>query len=305
MLTLGMLVIVLALGCGSSSRQEDLSGNRIDVVTTVGMVGDLVERVGGDRVSVQPLMGPGVDPHLYRATASDVDKLERADIVFYVGLELEGRMTEIFEKMTASGRDAVAVGERVPQDRLLQPKEFKGRYDPHLWFDVTLWKYALEAVRDALIERDPSSADLYRKNAEAYAKELDGLHAYVQEKIASIPENQRVLVTAHDAFGYFGRQYGLEVLGLQGTSTATEAGAGDVRGLAEMIARRGVKAIFVETSVPKGTIEALREAVRSRGKDVAIGGSLFSDAMGSPGTPAGTYVGMVRHNVDTIVEALQ
>jgi manganese/zinc/iron transport system substrate-binding protein len=278
---------------------------KINVVTTIGMIADAVKNIGGDRVEVTALMGPGVDPHLYKATAGDVQTLSNADVIFYGGLELEGRMTDIFVKMARQGKPTVAVSEKIPENLLREPPEFKGKHDPHIWFDVTLWKLAMETVRDALVELDPEHAATYANNALAYQKRLDELHRYVQGQIATIPEGKRVLITAHDAFGYFGQQYGVEVKGLQGTSTATEAGAKDVQDLAALIVRRKIPAIFVESSVPKATIEAVQAAVRSQGWDVKIGGQLFSDAMGKEGTPEGTYVGMVRHNVDTIAKALK
>jgi manganese/zinc/iron transport system substrate-binding protein len=307
----GFLALLLALAvlmaaCGpANSTGKDLSSRKIKVVSTVGMINDVVRVVGGDRVEAVGLMGPGVDPHLYRATAGDVKKLEDADLVFYGGLELEGRMTDIFVKMASRGTPTYAVSERVPATELREPPEFAGKHDPHIWFDVTLWRYAVESVRDGLAKLDPASAKTYQANAEAYLKELDSLHGYVQEQIAKVPPEQRVLVTAHDAFGYFGKRYGVEVMGIQGTSTATEAGAGALRTIADTISKRRVKAIFVESSVPKGTVEALQKAIQSRGWNVTIGGELFSDALGQEGTPEGTYIGMVRHNVDTLVKALR
>ncbi len=289
---------------GAGGPQRDLSGRKINVVTTVGMISDLVQNIGDERVEVTSLMGPGVDPHLYKASAGDVQKLERADVVFYNGLELEGRMTDIFVKLAAS-RPTAAVSEAVPRERLREPPEFEGKFDPHIWFDVTLWKYAAQRVADELARIDPASAGAYRANLQRYNVELDKLHAYVKAQVETIPQAQRVLITAHDAFGYFGAQYGMEVRGLQGTSTATEAGAADVQALADFIAERGIKAIFVESSVPQATIEAVQAAVGARGKEVAIGGQLFADAMGEAGTPEGTYLGMVRHNVDTIAGALK
>ncbi len=310
----GLCTLLLCLslsGCGqpvttgtAGASGRNLEGRTINVVATIGMIGDLVQNIGGERVAVTSLMGPGVDPHLYKASAGDVQKLERADVLFYNGLELEGRMTDIFVKLAAS-RPTVAVSDGVPRERLREPPEFEGKYDPHIWFDVTLWKYAAQRVADELARIDPSSADLYKRNLAAYSQQLDELHSYVKAQIATVPERSRVLITAHDAFGYFGAQYGVEVRGLQGTSTATEAGAADVQALAEFIAERGIKAIFVESSVPESTIKAVQAAVEARGKQVAIGGQLFSDAMGQAGTPEGTYVGMVRHNVDTIVKALK
>lgn len=288
---------------GGGRGGADLSGRKIKVAATIGMIGDTVKNIGGDRVEVTALMGPGVDPHLYKATAGDVQTLEQADAIFYGGLELEGRMTDLFVKM-ARNKLTVPVASSIDESLLREPKEFQGKYDPHIWFDVTLWKKAVEVIRDELARLDPGSADLYRKNADAYLAKLDALHGYAKTQVAKIPAPQRVLITAHDAFGYFGQQYGMEVRGLQGTSTATEAGAGDVQSLAQFIAERKIKAIFVESSVPKGTIEAVQKAVQARGFDVVIGGQLFSDAMGPEGTDEGTYIGMVRHNVDTIVKAL-
>jgi manganese/zinc/iron transport system substrate-binding protein len=283
----------------------DLSQRPINVVATVGMIADVVENVGGERVQVTALMGPGVDPHLYKPTASDVQKLEAADLIFYGGLELEGRMTDVFVKLARSGQPTFPVSEDIDPARLRQPAEFEGKYDPHIWFDVSLWQEAVRKVHVELSALDPGSADLYRRNTDAYLKKLDELHQYVAAQIASLPASSRVLITAHDAFGYFGAQYGMEVRGLQGTSTATEAGARDVQALADFIVERKIKAIFVESSVPQSTIEAVQKAARDKGWDVQIGGELFSDAMGADGTPEGTYLGMVTHNVDTIVSALR
>lgn len=303
---LGLLAILLTACSPTSSKPAgDVATRKINVVSTVGMINDAVKNIGGDRVEAIGLMGPGVDPHLYRATASDVKKLESADIIFYGGLELEGRMTDIFVKMARKGTPTHPVTETIPTAQLREPPEFEGKYDPHVWFDLNLWTYAVEEVRDALIELDPGSEDLYTTNADNYLNEIKDLHASIKEQVATIPEDQRVLVTAHDAFGYFGEQYGFEVLGIQGTSTATEAAASTMIDIADVIADRKVKAIFVESSVPRSTVEALQKAVQSRGWNVQIGGELFSDAMGQDGTEEGTYLGMVKHNVDTIVSALK
>ena len=305
-IVLGVLVLGLLAACGPTTKAKgDLSKRQVKVTTTVGMVTDIVRNVGGERVMVTGLMGPGVDPHLYKPSASDVQKLEGADIIFYGGLELEGRMTDTLVKLARGGKPAVAVSEGIPEDRLLEPEEFEGKYDPHVWFDVTLWQFAVKTINQELAKLDPDSKDVYQRNTEAYLKQLDELHRYVKAQIGTIPEPSRVLITAHDAFGYFGKQYGMDVRGLQGTSTATEASASDVQELARFIADRKIKAIFVESSVPKATIEAVQAAVRAKGWNVAIGGELFSDAMGNEGTPEGTYIGMVRHNVDTIVKALK
>ncbi|CAN5135200.1 zinc ABC transporter substrate-binding protein [soil metagenome] len=302
------LVAVIAMvlaSCGTDAAENgDGGGREINVVATTGMIADAVRNVGGDRVDVTGLMGPGVDPHLYRPTASDVSVLENADIIFYNGLELEGRMTDIFVRLAAS-KPTVAVTAGLPEDRLQEPPEFDGKYDPHIWFDVDLWSLTIQNVQRQLAELDPDSAEIYQANADSYIAELQELDSYVQEQIDTIPEPGRILITAHDAFGYFGRRYGVEVIGLQGTSTAAEAGAADVQNLSRLIVERQIKAIFVESSVPRATIEAVQSAVEAGGHDVAIGGELFSDAMGADGTPEGTYIGMVRHNVDTIAGALR
>jgi manganese/zinc/iron transport system substrate-binding protein len=304
---LALTLVSLALaGCGPVQHRSArvLDAQTIRVVTTIGMITDAVEHVGGPRVAVDGLMGPGVDPHLYKASEGDLRRLERADIVFYGGLHLEAKMADVLERI-ADRRETQAVTDQIPRGKLLTPAQFKGQHDPHVWFDVRLWMTAVEQIRDTLVRLDPGSAALYRRNADTYLRELERLDAYVHERAAQVPARLRVLITAHDAFNYFGRAYGFDVRGLQGISTAAEAGAGDVQGLARFIAERRIPAIFVESSVSPRTIEAVREAVRARGFDVRIGGSLFSDAMGNPGTPEGTYVGMVRHNIDTIVEGLQ
>jgi len=304
---LGAAALLFALaGCGPIEPRATraLEGEVIDVVATIGMITDAVEHVGGERVRVEGLMGPGIDPHLYKASEGDLRRLERSDVVFYGGLHLEAKMADVLERI-GERRATQAVTDAIPRGALLRPAQFKGQHDPHVWFDVTLWKKAVEQVRDRLAELDPTSAEVYRANAAAYLSELQALDAYVHEQVLRVPEGRRVIITAHDAFNYFGVAYGFEVRGLQGISTAAEAGAGDVQSLARFIARNQIPAIFVESSVSSRTIEAVREAVRARGFDVEIGGSLFSDAMGNPGTPEGSYVGMVRHNVDTIVAGLR
>jgi manganese/zinc/iron transport system substrate-binding protein len=229
--------------------------------------------------------------------------MAEADIIFYNGLHLEAKMADVLEQMDGRVR-TVAVTNRIERDVLLAPPEFEGNYDPHVWFDVTLWMAAAEQVRDALVELDPDSTQLYQDNAAAYLADLADLDSYVREQAGRVPEQQRVLITAHDAFNYFGRAYGFEVRGLQGISTAADAGTADVQGLAAFIIERQIPAVFVESSVPSRYIEAVQAAVNAQGEDISIGGELFSDAMGSTGTAEGTYNGMVRHNIDTIVGAL-
>ncbi len=289
------------VGCGSS-KSGGAEAGALKVTATTSMIGDLVRNVGGEHVIVTTLMGPGVDPHLYKPSEGDLNKLAHADIIFYNGLHLEGRMGDILVKMAAS-RPTVPVSESIPEELLLE--DGQGNVDPHIWFDVTLWMKAAEVVRDKLAEVDPAHAADFRQNAEAYLAELEALHRYVQEQTGSIPREQRVLVTAHDAFAYFGRAYEIEVMGLQGISTDAEVGLKDVQELVDVLVSRKIKAVFVESSVSKRSIEAVVEGARARGHEVTIGGELFSDAMGAEGTPEGTYLGMVRHNVDTIVKALR
>ena len=305
-LMFSVFVSLLISACASSGGKSDLpiAERTINVVTTTGMIADAVINVGGERVQVQSLMGPGVDPHLYKASENDVQTLQEADIVFYNGLHLEAQMGEVLERMNDFGIRTVVVTDKIDRSILLAPPEFAGNYDPHVWFDVTLWMKAAEQIKEALIEADPTNQAVYEANAEVYLAKLEELHQYVLSQAEGIPAEQRVLITAHDAFNYFGRAYGFEVRGLQGISTEAQAGTADVQALADFIVERQIPAVFVESSVPQRNVEAVQAAVQSRGFDVRIGGSLFSDAMGTAGTPEGTYVGMVRHNIDTIVAAL-
>ena len=304
---LGIFLIIASTVFLPSCNQQDKSrkpnDGKLDVVTTIGMITDIVKIVGGDHVKVTGLMGPGIDPHLYKATAGDVSRLSGADIIFYNGLHLEAKMAEVLQRMSGQIK-TVAVTNGIDRSMLLTPPEFEGAYDPHVWFDVRLWKKAVEIVRDTLVEADAKHAESYERNSEVYLAKLDELHEYVKAQAERIPENQRVLVTAHDAFNYFGRAYDFQVRGLQGISTVSEAGTADIQELAKFIVQRRIPAMFVETSVSSRNIEAVQAAVESRGFDVEIGGQLFSDAMGDPGTPEGTYIGMVRHNIDTIVKSL-
>jgi manganese/zinc/iron transport system substrate-binding protein len=300
------LLSVLVIACSSNDvpNTNNSDNQGLNVVATTGMIADMVSVIGGDNVTVKGLMGPGVDPHLYKASAGDVALLSKADVIFYNGLHLEGKMAEIFEQMNKRGIDTVAVADGINRDDLLAPPEFKGNYDPHIWFDVDLWSDTVGTVKEKLVEIDPQNTEEYNQNAEAYLEELSELNEYVQQRANSLPKDKRVLITAHDAFNYFGRGYGFEVKGLQGISTESEAGTADVQGLAAIIVERRIPAIFVESSVPPRYIEAVQAAVKSKGFDVKVGGELFSDAMGNPGTPEGNYLGMVRHNINTIVDAL-
>lgn len=282
---------------GTSTTQP---GQTLNVVATTGMIADLVSHIGGDKVTVTALMGSGVDPHLYKATQGDLRKLLRADVIFYNGLHLEGKMQEIFSKMTRK-KAVYAVADALPADAILQHENAP---DPHIWFDVTLWRQAAQAVLSGLQATAPHWSDTFADNAGQYFTELEALHLWTQTQIARIPPAQRILITAHDAFGYLGRAYGLEVKGLQGISTAAEFGLQDIKQLKDVIVTHRIRAVFVESSVSPRFIESLVKGVAAEGHQLSIGGELYSDAMGLPGTPEGTYVGMVRHNVNTIVSAL-
>ena len=300
-LILGLLGIALLTGCASDGSAD--GDGRLKVVATIGQIGNAAEIIGGEHISVTSLMGAGVDPHLYVATESDVSRLAEADIIFYNGLFLEAQMDDILQQI-GERKTAVPIGETVDEALLLGSPIYADEHDPHIWFDVLLWSEAIQAIRDTLVEMDPANAADYEANTAAYLDELQALHEYVEQQAARLEPEQRILITAHDAFNYFGRRYGFEVLGLQGISTQSEAGTADVRELAALIVERQVPAVFIESSVPVRNVEALQEAVEAQGHAVEIGGSLFSDAMGNPGTFEGSYIGMVTHNIDTIVGAL-
>jgi len=275
------------------------------IVTTCGMVTDIVRIVvGSDRYDVVGLMADGVDPHLYKPTTNDVRQLINADVVIYSGLMLEGRMAELFEKVGKTGKPVFAVTDGIEPQYLREPPEFKGHFDPHVWMDVSAWTQAVEFVATSMGEIDPRNADTYLANATAYCKKLDELDAYAKESIATIPTERRILVTAHDAFGYFARAYKIDVRSVQGLSTESEAAVQDINNLVDLIVERKIAAIFVESSVSQKNIDAIIEGANARGWGVKIGGVLFSDAMGKPGTYEGTYIGMIDHNVTVITRAL-
>lgn len=304
----GLLICSLALvGC-SSSGPPAFEGPPVRVVCTTTIVADVVQRVGGDRVTIEMLMGPGIDPHRYLPTPGDQARLEAAHIVFFSGLHLEGKMTDTFEK--SSGRiRGFAVTRGIPHELLRQAEPgSEAHFDPHVWFDVKLWMKSVDCVREELSNLDPAGADQYRRNAETYVKELDALDAEIRMKLHTVPEKQRVLVTSHDAFGYFGRAYGYEVRGLQGVSTASETGTTDVQALARYLGQNRIPAVFTETSTSSGGLKAVLDVCQSDYKHHVklIGGddALYSDALGEPNSLGGTYPGMIRHNVAVIVEAL-
>ena len=290
-------------GCNNQEVQEH-SRDTLKIVATTGMIADLVNEVGGNRVEVIGLMGPGVDPHYYKATQGDLKHLTTADVVIYNGLFLEGKLDEIFQKM-ARTKTVVAVSSELSEKKLHKPAEFEGNYDPHIWFDVDMWRSTIDVVVATLTKADPEGASTFAANGKDYSNRLAQLDKWVYDQVQKLHIDRRVLVTAHDAFGYFGSAYGIEVIALQGISTAAEYGINDVRRLVNLIVERRIPAIFVESSVPERSINAVREGCLARGHQVVIGGTLYSDAMGEPGSGADTYVGMVRSNVTTVVEALK
>jgi manganese/zinc/iron transport system substrate-binding protein len=274
------------------------------VLATVAMIGDVVREIGAERTRVEVLMGPGVDPHLYKATREDVAKMLRADVIFYNGLVLEGKMSDAFVRVARTGKPVYAVTELLPEEELIEPEGTDGLYDPHVWMDPRAWSRAAELIAGKLIAHDPQGEPVFRRNLAALLERIRALDAYAEQAIATIPERQRVLVTAHDAFNYFSRRYGIEVLGIQGLSTESEAGVRRIQELVDVLVERQIPAVFVETSVSDRNVLALAEGAAARGHRVVVGGALFSDAMGEPGSYEGTYIGMIDHNVTTIARAL-
>ena len=299
------LVVLFALVICFSCKNDSKSNGKLNVVTTTSMITDLVKNIGGDYINLQGLMGSGVDPHLYKASEGDVTKLVNANVIFYNGLHLEGKLVEVFEKMGTATKTPIALGDVLDKSTLIGSDYFASSYDPHVWFDINYFRQFTKKVTQVLSEKDPDNAANFRANERAYLLRLENLQSRITTIIETLPRDKRILVTAHDAFNYFGKAYDFEVVGLQGLSTATEAGVQDVQNLSTFIIENNIKAIFVESSVPKRTIEALQAAVISKGHEVSIGGTLYSDALGNAGTVEGTYVGMFEYNVNTIVNALK
>jgi manganese/zinc/iron transport system substrate-binding protein len=295
--------LLLLGGCSTKSNSVLKEDGKIMVTTTTSQVADAVKNIGGEKVIVKSLMGPGTDPHLYKASQGDIAKLQDADMIFYNGLHLEGKMLNIFEKI-GEKKPTVAIADRIKEKDLLKDNQ-NGSIDPHIWFDIDLWTEAVTSIEEELSKFDPENKDLYQQNAKLYLSKLAELKKFAFEKIAEIPDHQRVLVTAHDAFGYFGRAYDIEVLGLQGLSTDAEYGLGDVKLLVDLLVERNIKAVFIESSISERSINAVMEGAQKQGQIVEIGGQLYSDAMGEAGTEEGTYIGMYKHNIDTIVNALK
>lgn len=301
----GVFLLVMAIwmvGCSSKGDTNGAAGEgKLNVVTTIAQIAEPISVIGGDRVTVQSLMGPGVDPHLYNATQGDISKLEQGDVIFYSGLHLEANMLEVFAEIGKS-RPVLAISESIPADQLLEDEG--GAIDPHVWFDIDLWKQSLSAATDELKKAAPADSDYFEANKEEYFKKLDELKADAASKLSKIPKEKRVLITAHDAFGYFGRMHDIEVIGLQGLSTEDEVGLSDIDDTVKLLVEYQVPAVFVESSINPASINAVIEGAKKQGLDVKVGGELFSDAMGDAGTTEGTYLGMYSHNMDTIHQAL-
>ena len=289
---------------GSCKAPPPRQSSKPYIVATTTLLADAIKNIVKDSAEVVSIMGPGVDPHLYKASLGDLRNFIDADFIFYQGLHLEGKMGEVLEKLGRT-KSVTALGNRLPQHLVHQPVEGGNFPDPHIWFDGSIWKDGVIIARDVLIEQNPDAADYFRLNAQSYIEKLDSLDAYISEQILSIPENKRLLITAHDAFSYFGRAYGIEVMGLQGISTQAEFGLRDVSDLVNIIVDRDIKAVFVETSVSDKALRAVIEGAENKKKEVVIGGLLYTDALGAEDTPEGTYIGMMTYNVNAITKALK
>jgi len=300
--TFYLLLSLLLVSCGESNKDT----GKLKVVTTTTMITDMVKNIGGDLIEVNGLMGSGVDPHLYKASEGDVTKLYSADVIFYNGLHLEGKLVDVFEKMDVQGKTTVAVSDALDKSTLIGSDYFASNYDPHIWFDIDYWTQITHYTTEQLVKKNPENKVAFEKNRDAYLGKIAALKTELTATINdNLPTEKRILVTAHDAFNYYGRSFEFEVVGLQGLSTATEAGVKDVQRITQFIIENRIKAVFVESSVPRRTVEALQAAVKAQDHEVKIGGELFSDALGSAGTEEGTYIGMYKHNVNTIVNALK
>ena len=308
--TLSLLVFTFLLGCSQDTSTPDNTSEKKSVITTSTMITDLAQVIanGSDNVTITGIMGPGIDPHLYKPTAGDAELMQKSHLIVYNGLHFEGQMGQLFKQMKSRGIPTISLADSMKDYEgisFIETDEFGGTHDPHMWFDIPIWKGAAKVMKDALIELDPQNKTLYESNAKVYLEELDKLASYVQNRLKELPVESRVLITAHDAFNYFGRMYDFDVRGVQGISTEAEAGTRDIKDLADFIVERKIGAIFVEASVPRKNIEALQAAVKAQGFNVEIGGELLSDSLSEPGGEADTYLKMIRYNVDTIVNAIQ
>lgn len=304
LLSISTLSIIFT-GCSSEKQESTKKEGDKTIVATTTMLKDLTQEITKDKMKVDGLMGAGVDPHLYKPSAGDVNKLGQADLVIYGGLHLEGQMGEVFKKLKSDNKMILDSSEKLDKSLLISSKDFEGNYDPHIWFDVKVWEEVAKSVEEKVEKLDPTNKEYYKENLDNYLKELDKLDDYVTKRAEEIPKEKRVLVTAHDAFNYFAKKYGFEVRGLQGISTETEASASDLTEIADFIKNREIKAIFIESSVPKKNVEALQEAVKSKGFEVEIGGELYSDSLGDENSGDESYIKTIKHNIDTIVDALK
>ncbi len=308
LLTISLILALslLLIGCSDADRADSTtqeSNASYTIVTTTGMITDITKRIAGDRARVQGLMSSGIDPHLYQPTRNDIQLLMKADIVLYSGLHLEGKMIDAFDRV-AKVTKVFAVTDSLDREQLFSPPEFDGHHDPHVWMDPLAWEQAAQFIHATLVEHDPESKELYDANMALLADDIDALHTYATDALGSISKEQRVLVTAHDAFSYFGRRYDFQVVGIQGISTESEAGVRDIERIVDLLVTRKIAAVFVETTVSERNIRALIAGANDRGHSVIIGGSLFSDAMGKEGSYEGTYIGMIDHNITLIAKAL-
>lgn len=300
------IISLFISGCSDtdpSSKITQESNASYIIVTTTGMITDITKRIAGDRADVHGLMSSGIDPHLYQPTRKDIQSLMKADIVLYSGLHLEGKMIDAFERVSKITK-VFAVTDSLDREQLFSPPEFDGHHDPHVWMDPLAWKQVAQFIHATLVKHDPDSKEHYDANMAQLASEIDALNAYASNALGSIPIEQRVLVTAHDAFSYFGRRYNFQVVGIQGISTESEAGVRDIERIVDLLVTRKIAAVFVETTVSERNIRALIAGANDRGHSVTIGGSLFSDAMGKEDTYEGTYIGMIDHNITLIAKAL-
>lgn len=295
---------LLLMACNGNEENSSATEKSGIVVATTGQIADAVKEISGDALTVTTLMGPGVDPHLYKATQGDIEKLDKAEVIFYNGLHLEGQLQDIFEQM-AEKKTVVAAAEILDKGKLLDDANDTTLHDPHVWFDIDLWKEIVDGIGDSLIEEYPEHKELFEKNEAFFLAELEQLKSFAQERVTEIPADQRILVTAHDAFNYFGDSLGFKVSGLQGLSTESEYGVKDVENMVNYLVDNNIKAIFVESSVSDKAMNAVIEGAKKKSHSVVIGGELFSDAMGAEGTHEGTYIGMYKHNINTIVDSLK
>ncbi|MBL4809572.1 MAG: zinc ABC transporter substrate-binding protein [Phycisphaerales bacterium] len=302
---LALISTLFLAGCNNKSTPtEPTQPQKLAIVTTTGMITDPTTIITKNHAQVTGLMAAGIDPHLYKPTRTDIAKLMNADIILYNGLLLEGRMTDALIRLANSGITVQALTDSIDNTHLLSHPTYPNQHDPHLWMDPIAWSDAIEVIAQTLINHDPTNADDYRTNADDYKSQIAALHTYANKVLSTVPESQRILITAHDAFGYFGRRYNYEVVGIQGISTESEAGVRDIEHLVNLIVKNNIKAVFVETTVSERNIKALIAGANAQGHKVTIGGSLFSDAMGKAGTYKGTYIGMIDHNITTITRAL-